>query len=112
MRIVLFATAVAAAMLNLHIVRVPGLRSLYLSAPIFHGPSRGPGLDPERDSRRGINASSAHKHGSTLEECGIRRYVAVRKGNIERAGPKCMAIAEKLTRSRRCGGASSAIYTT
>ena len=66
------------------IVRVARLRSLYLSAPIFHGPSRGPRLDPERDSGRGINASSAHKHGGTPEECGIRCYVAVRKDNIER----------------------------
>src|SRR6266566_2084177 len=66
------------------IVRVARLRSLYLSAPIFHGPSTGPRLDPERDSGRGINASDAHKHGSSLGECGIRRYVAVRKDDIER----------------------------
>src|SRR5215470_4364135 len=65
------------------IVRVARPRSfIFVSANISRTVKRSR-LDPERDSGRGINASDAHKHGSSLAECGIRRYVAVRKDNIE-----------------------------
>jgi hypothetical protein len=52
-------------------------------------------------------------HPIALNEAFAERiHGAIRSSRALPAGPKCTAIAEKLIRSRRCGGASSAIYTT